>query len=144
MHLAFNIIMADSDVYSNHVIDYWFLSSGEWCSPDDHHLVKSIFACIQVTSRSTKAPLYSATSLVYKWKLICRGAWIPIIQRVNSPDGQFSNPGTTTLRSLDDRNWSTREDNSLDYLQWSSMDHRVVLYGWPTLNICKEHLSWPL
>jgi hypothetical protein len=38
------------------------------------HRNKSIFACIQVTSQSTKAPLYSATSLVYKWKLFFRGA----------------------------------------------------------------------
>jgi hypothetical protein len=38
------------------------------------HHKKSIFACLQVTSQSTKAPLYSGMSLVYKQNLIFRGA----------------------------------------------------------------------
>jgi hypothetical protein len=39
-----------------------------------HHKKKKI-ACIQVTSQSTKVPLYSAMSLVYKGKLICGGVY---------------------------------------------------------------------
>jgi hypothetical protein len=46
-----------------------------WCL---HHNKKSI-ACKQVTSKSTKAPFYSATSLVYKQKLICHGAGWPFL-----------------------------------------------------------------
>jgi hypothetical protein len=37
------------------------------------HHEKSIFSCLQVTSKSTKAPLYTAMSLVYKRQLIFHG-----------------------------------------------------------------------
>jgi hypothetical protein len=50
----------------------WSRGCQEKLNESKHH-EKSIVSCVQVTSKSTKVPLYSAMSLLYKRQLIVHG-----------------------------------------------------------------------